>query len=105
MKTPRIACLLGVLSILLGCSATSVTLRYEPNAPVKIEPDAKPVATIGTITDVRKEEDPRWFGAIRGGFGNPLKKLVGDRPMSETVARSLLMRYFLVPFRAQSSPA
>lgn len=89
MKALRIACLLGVLSILFGCSTTAVTLRYEPTTPVKIEPDAKPVAAIGTITDIRKEDDPRWFGAIRGGFGNPLKRLVGDRPMNETVARSL----------------
>jgi hypothetical protein len=89
MKILRIACLLAVLSILFGCSTTVVTLRYEPTTPVKTELDAKPVAAIGTIKDGRKEEDPRWFGAIRGGYGNPLKKLVGDRPMNETVARSL----------------
>lgn len=89
MKALRIACLLGVLSILFGCSTTAVTLRYEATTPVKIEPDAKPVATVGTIKDVRKDEDPYWFGAIRGGFGNPVKKLVGDMPMNETVARSL----------------
>jgi hypothetical protein len=64
-------------------------LRYEPIAAVKVEPDAKAVAVVGTITDLRHEEDPRWFGAIRGGFGNPLKKLTGDRPMNETVAQSL----------------
>jgi hypothetical protein len=89
MKSLRIACLLGVLSVLLGCSTTTTTLRYEPVDSIKIEPDAKPVATVGTITDLRKEADPRWFGAIRGGFGNPLKKLEGDTPMNQTVARSL----------------
>lgn len=89
MKTWRIACLLGVLSILFGCSTTTTTLRYEPTDAVKIEPDVKPVAIVGMITDIRKERDPHWFGAIRGGFGNPLKKLVGDTPMSETVARLL----------------
>jgi len=89
MKSMRIACLLGVLSVLLGCSTTTTTLRYEPVDPIKIEPASNPVATVGTITDLRKEEDPRWFGAIRGGFGNPLKKLVGDTPMNQTVARSL----------------
>jgi hypothetical protein len=89
MKSLRIACLLGVLSVFLGCSTTTTTLRYVPVDSIKIKPDSKPVATVGTITDLRKEEDPRWFGAIRGGFGNPLKKLVGDTPMNQTVARSL----------------
>ena len=89
MKTLRIACLLGVLSILFGCSTTTTTLRYEPTNAVKIEPDVKPVAIVGTITDIRNEEDPHWFGTIRGGYGNPLKKLVGDTPMNETVARLL----------------
>lgn len=89
MKTLRIACLLGVLGILFGCSTTSTTLRYEPTVAIKIEPDVKPVAIVGAITDIRKEDDPRWFGAIRGGYGNPLKKLVGDTPMNETVARLL----------------
>ena len=89
MKTLRIACLLGVLSILCGCSTTTTTLRYEPTVAIKIEPDVKPVAIVGTITDIRKEDDPHWFGAIRGGYGNPLKKLVGDTPMNETVARLL----------------
>jgi hypothetical protein len=89
MKILRSACLLGVLGTIIGCSTTAVTLRYEPATPVKIEADAKPVATIGTIRDVRREDDPRWFGAIRGGLGNPLKRLVGDRPMNEIVARSL----------------
>jgi len=81
MKTLRFACLSAVLCILFGCSTTAVTLRYEPTAPIQIEPDAQPVAVVGAIMDVRKEDDPRWFGAIRGGFGNPLK--------NETVAQSL----------------
>jgi hypothetical protein len=89
MKSLRIACLLGVLGVLFGCSTTTTALRYEPADPIKIEPDSKPVATVGTITDLRKEEDPRWYGTIRGGFGNPLKKLVGETPMNQTVERSI----------------
>ena len=89
MNSLRIAILLGVLGVLSGCSTTTSTLRYEPVDSIKIEPDSRPVAAVGTITDLRKEEDPRWFGAIRGGFGNPLKRLVGDTPMNQTVARSI----------------
>jgi hypothetical protein len=89
MKNMRVACLLGALGLMVGCSTTTTTLRYEPVAPIKAGQEAKPVAVVGTITDLRHEEDPRWFGAIRGGFGNPLKKLTGDVPMNESVARSL----------------
>ncbi len=89
MKNVRVACLLGAFGLMVGCSTTSTTLRYEPVAPIKAGQETKPVAVVGTITDLRHEEDPRWFGAIRGGFGNPLKKLTGDVPMNESVARSL----------------
>jgi hypothetical protein len=89
MKTLRIVCLLGTLGFLFGCSTTTSSLRYVPIDPVKIETDIKPVAVVGTITDLRNEDNARWFGAIRGGFGNPLKKLTGDIPMNQTVARSL----------------
>jgi hypothetical protein len=89
MKTLRIAWLIGALGILCGCSTTTATLRYEPIDPVKIEPDARPIAVVGTITDLRNEGDPRWFGAIRGGYGNPLKRLQGEVPMNQVVARSL----------------
>src|SRR5690242_1164742 len=89
MKSICALCLLGVFSALFGCSTTTTTLRYEPADPIKVQPGAKPAATIGTITDLRKGEDPRWFGAIRGGFGNPLKKLVGDTPMNQNVAQVL----------------
>jgi hypothetical protein len=89
MKTLRVLCLLSVLGFLFGCSTTTSTLQYAPIDSVKIEPDVKPVAVVGTITDLRNEDDPRWFGVIRGGFGNPLKKLTGDMPMNQAVARSL----------------
>src|SRR5580765_4814059 len=83
------AVLLSVLSGLLGCSTTTTNLRYEPIDPINVVPGARPVATVGTVTDLRKEVDPRWFGAIRGGFGNPLKKLEGEAPMTQNVAWAL----------------
>jgi hypothetical protein len=37
-------------------------------------PDPATIAQV-TVKDNRKEADPTWIGAIRGGFGNPLKVL------------------------------
>jgi hypothetical protein len=39
---------------------------------------------VGSFTDDRGTE-PDWLGAIRGGYGNPLKKLRTDKPTSEVV--------------------
>ena len=101
MKPIYLAFLLGALSTLSGCSTTTATLRYEPVDPIKVQPGAKPVAAVGTITDLRKGDDPRWFGAIRGGFGNPLKRLAGETPMNQNVAQvlsdALARRQLLAP--------
>ena len=47
-----------------------------------------PHHVIGSIRDDRNEEST-WFGAIRGGYGNPLKKLHADQAVSSVVATAL----------------
>ena len=42
--------------------------------------------SVGPVTDARGEKDPNWYGAIRGGFGNPLKTLRADQPIAQAVA-------------------
>jgi hypothetical protein len=42
---------------------------------------------VGAFTDDRGT-DANWLGAIRGGYGNPLKKLYTDRPVSEVVEQA-----------------
>jgi len=39
---------------------------------------------VGTFVDARGEP-ANWLGAIRGGFGNPLKNLESDRPVADIV--------------------
>jgi uncharacterized lipoprotein YajG len=71
--------------VLAACGTTSVGLNYEPPAAVsKASALAKPVA-VGSFTDSRGEP-ANWLGAIRGGFGNPLKNLESDKPVAEIVA-------------------
>jgi hypothetical protein len=47
-----------------------------------------PLVMVGSIRDDRNEEST-WFGAIRGGYGNPLKTLHADRAISSVVATAL----------------
>lgn len=76
--------LLPLLSMLSGCSTTSVGLTYAPPAAVVKATPAAPIM-VGTFVDQRGVTPSTWLGAIRGGFGNPLKTLEADRPVSALV--------------------
>jgi Short C-terminal domain len=68
--------------VLAACSATTQTkLSYAPATGVNKFPAEVPPISVGTFTDERGES-PTWYGAIRGGFGNPLKVLESDRPIA-----------------------
>lgn len=90
MKTLRFTAWCIAIAALLsaaGCSTNSVNLKYESDAqhsPVV----SKSGIAVGEFKDARGEKDPHWFGAIRGGFGNPLKVLNADVPVSTVVANA-----------------
>lgn len=80
-----LAAVLG-LAMLTGCGTTSVGLKYAPtegSAPSRVAASVQPV-TVGAFVDKRNEK-PTWLGAIRGGFGNPLKTLESSQPVAEVV--------------------
>lgn len=68
-----------------ACSTTPVGLTYDPDkaatAPIQ---QGKPSVEVMTVSDYRKH-DPNWLGAIRGGYGNPLKTLETPVPVKEVV--------------------
>lgn len=84
---PRISkrsfALLALLWI-TGCSTTDAPLSYSPASP--IQPLGPPAIGAVTATDLRHEDDPGWYGAVRGGFGNPIKVLRTPQPLADTVA-------------------
>ncbi|WP_207459146.1 YajG family lipoprotein [Azospirillum sp. SYSU D00513] len=73
---------------LAGCSSTPVSLRY--NAPTTLsKPEgAKPVVEVISVTDAR--ENTARIGAIRGGYGNPLKTLTAATPVPDMVRQAFL---------------
>jgi hypothetical protein len=71
---------LGLLTI-SACSTTRVSLPYQAGA-TPIAAVAKPLVSVGAFSDQRGT-DPHWLGAIRGGFGNPLKTLELENTASE----------------------
>jgi hypothetical protein len=50
-------------------------------------PDARPLVAVGSFTDNRGQE-PTYLGTIRGGYGNPLKRLHTGEPITETVRKA-----------------
>lgn len=86
----RIASLALLCAVLgtTGCSTHTLQLKYEPTGELVAPTGATPIVTVGSIRDDRNEEST-WFGAIRGGYGNPLKKLHADQAVSTVVTSAL----------------
>lgn len=61
-----------------------VALTYV--APADVQQGA-PTIVFGDVVNQR-ERGENWLGAIRGGYGNPLKVLVTEQPVHEVVAQA-----------------
>jgi hypothetical protein len=85
---PKFVAILALLvATLCGACTQQVGLAYiATGAPTA----AQGSATIGQVTviDQRGEADPTWIGAIRGGYGNPLKVLHLSQPLKDVVAEA-----------------
>ncbi|MFC3126484.1 hypothetical protein ACFOD4_15580 [Pseudoroseomonas globiformis] len=81
---------LGLLLGLAACGTTEASLPYSPATPPVAQPGAASVVVMGTVVDEREDgrEDPRWIGTVRGGFGNPIKRLDAPEPVSEVVRKA-----------------
>lgn len=78
--------LLGIsLLFAAACTTTPVTLGYQ--APPTVRSASKADVELATVTDHRKN-GPNWLGAIRGGFGNPLKTLETPIPVKDVVGNA-----------------
>jgi uncharacterized lipoprotein YajG len=71
------------LGMLVGCGTNSVGLTYKPTTTIVPIASNTPVS-VGSFVDSRGES-ATWFGAIRGGFGNPLKVLDATPSVSALV--------------------
>jgi hypothetical protein len=72
----------------MGCSTHTFQVKYEPTREVVPTTNSAPLVTVGSIRDDRGTESA-WLGAIRGGYGNPLKKLYSDQPTTTVVTAAL----------------
>lgn len=71
------------VATLAACGTTRADISYVPTTSMT-KATSSPVS-VGSFVDARGEQQKNWAGAIRGGFGNPLKVLELDRPVAEVV--------------------
>ena len=73
-----------VASVLSACSTTNVGLKYTSPIQATKAASSNSAVFVGTFVDQR-EDTSNWLGAIRGGYGNPLKNLESDQPVADLV--------------------
>lgn len=70
-----------VYFFVIGCSTSQVQMDHKKYEGPKAN---NPVFSVGQFEDSRKHGS-HWLGAIRGGFGNPLKTLETPKPVKDVV--------------------
>jgi uncharacterized lipoprotein YajG len=89
MQAFRVAVLSLVLA-LAACATPPVSMPYAPTVAVQPAVAARGAVSVDRVDNqrVRGREDPNWVGAIRGGFGNPVKVLTSTEPVDRVVMRA-----------------
>ena len=75
---------------LAACGTAELPMLYSPPGIPQRAAMARPVVSVGPVTDERTDgqANTSQFGTIRGGYGNPLRRLAAPRPVSEVVAQA-----------------
>lgn len=83
IRHPIAACF--ALVALTGCAASDKTVSLTYDAPSTVQSfQADTSLAIGQFKDVRGN-GVNWLGAIRGGYGNPVKTLYSEKTVKEVV--------------------
>lgn len=83
----KVAAVLAALTF-SACSTTLVPIKYVPSRVITSGYSISTVATVHSSDD--RGAGSNWLGAIRGGFGNPLKILRTEVPISDVVTAAFL---------------
>lgn len=77
-------CLLALY--LAGCASYIMPITYQPTVTPQIVETGTRVGAVN-VRDIRGTA-PNWLGAIRGGYGNPLKKIYSEENASVVVQKA-----------------
>ena len=79
-----------VLLSLAACGTAELPMPYTPASAPRPSAVARPVVAVGAVTDGRTDGQAGTgqFGTIRGGYGNPLRRLAAPAPVRDVVAQA-----------------
>lgn len=83
----RVLAILVIGLLGAGCTTQKVNLAYQDTHAYDVDTSALTSVQMGNVEDERGHGN-NWLGAIRGGFGNPLKTLETDAPVKEVVRKA-----------------
>jgi hypothetical protein len=89
MRISILAALICGCVLTSACSTTQTSLPYDASQVAKVGAPAKARVEVASVSDNRKH-DANWLGAIRGGYGNPLKTLVTSGPVKDEVKSAFI---------------
>jgi uncharacterized lipoprotein YajG len=75
---------IALAALLSACATSPVVVNYRPSPTSSALPAEAGYLVVSRFVDDRGEP-PKWVGAIRGGFGNPLKVIEVDESASVVV--------------------
>ncbi|MBB5695192.1 YajG family lipoprotein [Muricoccus pecuniae] len=86
----RLAAAFLLPMLLAACGSSQLAMPYSPANPPRPVANARPVVAVGAVVDDRRggREDANWIGTIRGGYGNPIKRLEAPTPVRDVVAQA-----------------
>lgn len=84
MRLLTIVGLMLLAVVVSGCEKSQGTLTYTPPPQVASAPRGPAEIIAVAVTD-RRKNDPNWLGAVRGGFGNPIKVLETPVPVRDVI--------------------
>lgn len=75
---------------LAACGTAELPMTYSPATAPRPSAIARPVVAVGPVTDERTDgqANTSQFGTIRGGYGNPVRRLAAPTAVSEVVAQA-----------------
>ena len=89
----RVAIAILLLVGLAACTTRTAPVVYSGSAPASIS-TAPQVGLgevgVGEVIDARGESDPNWVGAVRGGFGQPIKTVRAEQPVADAVRQGFV---------------
>ena len=103
MRTLAPLLILPMTLLMSGCSPYVPSVRYEPSQQLVVSPGDAPAIAVGNFADNRGTPS-NWLGAVRNGYGMPVKKLYTEGATSDVVRAAFVDAFSARGIKESQSP-